>query len=194
MPRFFFYNSSEGLNVKYKIYLTCLSILWMKLRFRMDCKIPVLCQVLLLYNYLAELWKLTFTTVIYYFFCSRLLIISSYGFKRLSSVPRYYEIRKLRLVVTSDWIGVVIVIRSVERYDLMKTAFLCGLWLRRLCCSETRLSKSQGEAEELNRLQRVQKWFWFFFSLLLPMPTKEFSLGCKRYCGNRWQKKSTIWS
>lgn len=114
-------------------------------------------------TYLAELWKLTFTTVMYYLFCPRLLIISSYGFKRLSSVPRYYEIRKLRLVVTSDWIGVVIVIRSVEYYDLVKTAFLCGLWLRRLCCSKTRFSKSQGEAEELNRLQRVQKWFWFFF-------------------------------
>lgn len=111
-------------------------------------------------TYLAELWKLTFTTVMYYLFCSRLLVISSYGFKRLSSVSRYYEIRRSSPAIESESLSLL---GSVERYDLVKTAFLCGLWLRRLCCSETRFSKSQGEAEELNRLQKVQRWFWFFF-------------------------------
>ena len=128
----FFYNSSEGLNVKYKIYLTGLSILWMKLRFRMGCKIPVLCQVLLLHilqNY---------ETNVHY---SDLLLV-------FLALAYYFVLLDLRLVVTSDWIGVVIVIRSVECYDLVKTAFLCGLWLRRLCCSETIGSPSRKEKQK----------------------------------------------
>ena len=61
------------------------------------------------------------------------------------------ERKRLLLVFTSDGLGVVVVIRSVKTYDLLKTAFRFRLGLRRLRTAyylvKTRLSKSEAEVE-----------------------------------------------
>ena len=103
----------------------------------------------------------------------------------------------LRLVFTSDGVGVVI--RSVELYDLVKTAFWF-FWFR-LRLRRLRSSKNWvvGVASRSGRTKPITKrgnvhYDWFIFPLLLPSPTIWFSLDRKRRSHKRSLKKmETFW-
>ena len=83
---------------------------------------------------------------------------------RLSFIPHFLSPHPLncyRLVFTSDGVGVGVVIRGVELYDLLKTAFWF-FWFRLRHCRlfydqvKAGSSESQVEGEELNQLQSVE--------------------------------------
>ena len=85
---------------------------------------------------------------------------------RLSFIPHFlspHHLNCYRLVFTSDGVGVGVVIRGVERYDPLKTAFwfFWFFWFRLRHCRlfydqvKAGSSESQAEAEELNQSQSV---------------------------------------
>ena len=104
----------------------------------------------------------------------------------------------LRLVFTSDGVGVGVVIRSVKRYDLVKIkqrsrkqSFLLRLRFRRLRSSENQfvgvVSKSGRTKPIIKRGNEHRDWF--ILPLLLPTPTIWFSLDRKRRNRKRSRKK-----
>ena len=109
----------------------------------------------------------------------------------------------LRLVFTSDGVGVGVVIRSVKRYDLVKIkqrsrkqSFLLRLRFRRLRSSENQfvgvVSRSGRTKPIINRGNEHRDWF--ILPLLLPTPTIWFSLDRKRRNRKRsWKKMETFW-
>jgi len=109
----------------------------------------------------------------------------------------------LRLVFTSDGLGVGVVIRSVKRYDLVKIkqqsrkqSFLLRLRFRRLRPSENQFV---GVVSRSGRTKPIIKrgnehCVWFILPLLLPTPTIWFSLDRKRRNRKRsWKKMETLW-
>ena len=96
----------------------------------------------------------------------------------------------LRLVFTSDWIGVGVVIESVKLYDLVKTAFwffLFRLRLRRLRSSENwvfGVASWSGRTKPITERGNVH-CNWFILPLLLPTQTIWFSLDYKRNVSDR---------
>ena len=107
-----------------------------------------------------------------------------------------------RLVFTSD--GVEVVIRSVELYDLGKTA-LWSFWFR-LLIRRLRSSKNWvvGVASRSGRTKPITKrgnvhCDWFILPLLLPTPTIWFSLDHKRNVsdgvisgvGRKWKRSDS---
>ena len=103
----------------------------------------------------------------------------------------------LRLVFTSDGVGVVI--RSVELYDLVKTAFWFfwfRLRLRRLRSSKNwvvEVASRSGRTKPITKHGNVH-YDWFIFPLLLPSSTIWFSLDRKRRSHKRSLKKvETFW-
>ena len=109
----------------------------------------------------------------------------------------------LRLVFTSDGVGVGVVIRSVKRYDLVKIkqrsrkqSFLLRLRFRRLRSSENQfvgvVSRSGRTKPIIKRGNEHRDWF--ILPLLLPTPTIWFSLDRKRRNHKRSRKKmETFW-
>ena len=103
-----------------------------------------------------------------------------------------------RMVFTSDGVGVGVVIRSVERYDLVKIkqrsrkqSFLLRLRFRRLRSSENQivgvLSRS-GRTKPITKCGN-EHCNWFILPLLLPTPTIWFSRDCKRRNRKRSRKE-----
>ena len=95
----------------------------------------------------------------------------------------------LRLVFTSHGVGVGVVIRSVNRYDLVKIkqrsrkqSFLLRLRFRRLRSGENQfvgvVSRSGRTKPIIKRGNEHRDWF--ILPLLLPTPTIWFSLDRKR--------------
>ena len=108
----------------------------------------------------------------------------------------------LRLVFTSDGLGVGVVIRSVKRYDLVKIkqrsrkqSFLLRLRFCRLRSSENQFV---GVVSRSGRTKPIIKrgnehCVWFILPLLLPTPTTWFSLDRKRRNRKRsWKKMETF--
>ena len=104
----------------------------------------------------------------------------------------------LRLVFTSDGVGVGVVIRSVKRYDLVKIkqrsrkqSFLLRLRFRRLRSSENQfvgvVSRSGRTKPIIKRGNEHRDWF--ILPLPLPTPTIWFSLDRKRRNHKRSRKK-----
>ena len=88
--------------------------------------------------------------------------------------------------------GVGVVIRSVEIYDLVKTAFWFHFSYYSLVYYQvkTRSSESQAEAEELDQSQSVGTCIVIGLSFrLCPTPTIWFSLDRKRRSHKRSRKK-----
>ena len=86
--------------------------------------------------------------------------------------------RNLRLVFTIDRVGVGVVIRSVELYDLLKTAFWFRWrssenWLVGVACRS-------GKTKPIRTKRGNVHCDWFILPLLLPTPTIWFSLDHKR--------------
>ena len=84
----------------------------------------------------------------------------------------------LRLVFTSDGVGVGVIIRSAERFDLVKTMFRFRLRIRRLRCSE---NWDVGVGSRGGRTKSITKrgnkpCDWFILPLLLLTPAICFSL------------------
>ena len=115
----------------------------------------------------------------------------------------------LRLVFTSDGVGVGVVIRSVQRHDLVKIkqrrrkqsfpgcrSFPLRLRFRRLRSSENQIV---GVASRSGRTKPTTKrgneqCDWFILPLLLPTVTIWFSLDRKRRNRKRCRKKmETFW-
>ena len=120
---------------------------------------------------------------------------------RLVRFARHFFLRlvpHLRLVFTSDGVGVGVVIRSVKRYDLVKIkrrsrkqSFLLCSRFRRLRSSENQIV---GEVSRSARTKPITKrgnehCDWFILPLLLPTPTIWFSLDRKRRNRKRSRKK-----
>ena len=104
----------------------------------------------------------------------------------------------LRLVFTSDGVGVGVAIRSVKRYDLVKIkqrsrkqSFLLRLRFRRLRPSENQfvgVVSRHGRTKPIIKRGNEHR-DWFILPLLLPTPTIWFSLDRKRRNRKRSRKK-----
>ena len=84
----------------------------------------------------------------------------------------------LMLVFTIDGVGIGVVIRSVELYDLLKTAFWFRWrssenWLVGVACRS-------GKTKPIRTKRGNVHCDWFILPLLLPTPTIWFSLDHKR--------------
>ena len=117
---------------------------------------------------------------------------------QLVQVRRSLYVVGLRLVFTSDGVGVGVVIRSVKCYDLVKIkqrsrkqSFLLRLRFRRLRSSENQfvgvVSRSGRTKPTIKRGNEHRDWF--ILPLLLPTPTIWFSLDRKRRKRKRSRKK-----
>ena len=112
----------------------------------------------------------------------------------LPSIPRAEALSSKGFFFTGEGVGVVI--RSVGVNDLVKTAFWFGrLRLYLLQSSDTRLSESQAEAEELNQSQSLGTCVTgLSFPFLLRSATIRSSLDRKRQNHKRSRKKmETFW-
>ena len=108
----------------------------------------------------------------------------------------------VKAVFTSDGDGVVI--RSVELYDLVKTAFRFFWFRLRLCRLRSSKSWVVGVASRSGRTKPITKrgnvhCDWFILPLLLPTPTIWFSLDHKRNVsdgvvsgvGRKWKRSDS---
>ena len=97
--------------------------------------------------------------------------------------------RNLRLVFTIDRVGVGVVIRSVELYDLLKTAFWFRWrssenWLVGVACRS-------GKTKPIRTKRGNVHCDWFILPLLLPAPKIWFSLDRKRR-SHKWSGTNSI--
>ena len=113
----------------------------------------------------------------------------------LPSIPRAEALSSKGFFFTGEGVGVVI--RSVGVNDLVKTAFWLGcLRLYLLQSSDTRLSESQAEAEELNQSQSLGTCvigLFFPFSLGLRQSGLHWIVSARiiRGVGRKWKRSDS---
>ena len=99
--------------------------------------------------------------------------------KRNASAKSYIISDHLRVVFASNAVGVEVVIKSVELYDLLKTPFWFfwfRLRLRRVRSSEgwvVGVANKSGRSKPITKRENVH-CDWFILPLLLPTPTIGF--------------------